>query len=337
MSNGGANPFDTSDDVNPFGSESGPGLEHYDPFSGDAKPPSRPLSPQGVSAPDLIFHDTAYGSGDAGAGSSQFDAQQFSMEGAQYQNPDEVHVGLDAGGMGGGDGGDEEEEEIEEVEEEEASVFTVEFYQRLFDVDTVQVLDRIFRSCVPFRKNFFESCGLRPDLYGTVWVSATLVFVLAAAGNFANFVTNFIHGTPFTYNFNKLPFGALAVYLYVLLVPLLLWGALAWIDDYEFSLPQSFCLYGYAMFPFIIAGLICLVPFSAAKYSAIFAAGLISYVHLVLSMWDVLHLRTLVKIVALILMAAAHVGITCAFAFYFFRDTTKKAPAPTATASLFAF
>jgi hypothetical protein len=324
MSNGGANPFDTSDDVNPFGSDAGSGLEHYDPFGGDAKPPSRPVSPPSANTGDLIFHDTSYTPADTSNPfpemSGGVDSNQFAMGGDGGYNPDDVHVGLDAGAVG--EGMEEyDEEEVEEVEEEEASVFSAEFYQRLFDVDTVQVLDRIFRSCVPFRKNFFESCGLRPDLYGTVWVSATLVFVLAAAGNFTNFVRHFIYGVPFIYNFAKLPYGALAVYLYVLLVPLILWGVLAWIDDFELSLPQSFCLYGYAMFPFIIAGLVSIAPWDAVKYTAIFTAALISFVHIALSLWDILSLRGVVKLIALILLLAAHVGITCAFAFYFFKFT----------------
>ena len=52
------NPFDTSDDVNPFGSDPASGLEHYDPFGGDGKAPPRPASPPASAPGDLIFHGT---------------------------------------------------------------------------------------------------------------------------------------------------------------------------------------------------------------------------------------------------------------------------------------
>lgn len=242
------------------------------------------------------------------------------------------HVGLDVGGIHA-EGEEEEEEEYEyeeEEEEESVSMFSREFYQRMFDVDTVQVLDRIFRSLVPFRKNFFETVGGRPDLYGLVWVSSTLVFVIASAGNFTNFVRHFIYPQiPFVYDFNKLPYGALAVFLYVLLVPLILWGVLAWIDDFQLTLIQAYCLYGYAMAIFIPAALISIAPFNAVKYPAIFIAGAISFAHIALSLWDILSLRRLVQIIALVLLLACHVAITFAFAFYFFRFdfTEPKAPA----------
>lgn len=227
---------------------------------------------------------------------------------------------------------DEEYEEYEEEDEpeEEVSVFSLAFYQSLFDVDTIQVLDRIFRSAVPFRKNFFEVVGKKPDFYGLVWVSATLVFLLAAAGNFLDFLRNKIWGSDFKYSFDKLPYAALAVYLFVALVPLLLWGALAWIDDFKLSLRQAYCLYGYAMFAFIPACIASLAPFNPVKWSVLAAATIISYLHIALSLWDILSLRRLVQLVALVLMAAAHVGMFLAFALYFFG--TNPVPTPPTTA-----
>lgn len=252
------------------------------------------------------------------------DNSQFILDGERVVGGQgEDHVGLDIGGIRVPGEEDEEEEEYEEEEEEEeVSMFSREFYQRMFDVDTVDVIDRIFRAMVPFRKNFLESAGARPDLYGLVWVCSTLVFVLASAGNFTNFVRHFIYKSiPFVYDFNKLPYGALAVFLYVLIVPLLLWGILAWIDDFELSLVQAYCLYGYAMFPFIPAALISIAPFQAVKFTAIFTAGAISFVHLALSLWDVLSLRRLVQIIALVLIFACHLAITLSFALYFFKFT----------------
>lgn len=277
--------------------------------------------------------DTSYGSTSPDNMTPIVDNSQFILDGDHgVGGHHEDHVGLDVGGIRAPGEEDEEEEEYEEEEEEEeVSMFSREFYQRMFDVDTVDVIDRIFRAMVPFRKNFLESAGARPDLYGLVWVCSTLVFVLASAGNFTNFVRHFIYeNIPFVYDFNKLPYGALAVFLYVLIVPLLLWGILAWIDDFELSLVQAYCLYGYAMFPFIPAALISIAPFNAVKWTVISVAGAISFVHIALSLWDILSLRRLVQIIALVLIFAAHLAITLAFALYFFKFTFTAITPPAA-------
>lgn len=277
--------------------------------------------------------DTSYSSSAAANNTPIVDNSQFVLdEDHRASGHVDEHVGLEVGGIDGEGEEEEEYEEEEEEEEESVSMFSREFYQRMFDVDTVEVLDRIFRSVVPFRKNFLESAGSRPDLYGLVWVCSTLVFVLASAGNFTNFARHFIYNTPFVYDFNKLPYGALAVFLYALLVPLALWGILAWVDDFELSLIQAYCLYGYAMFPFIPAALISIAPFDPVKYTAIFLAGAVSFAHITLSLWDILSLRRLVQVIALILLFAAHLGITLAFALYFFKFDFAKATVPTTPA-----
>lgn len=46
-----------------------------------------------------------------------------------------------------------------------AKFWTVEYYRPLFNVDTVQVLQRILRSLTPFRFGFIETAKTNPDLY----------------------------------------------------------------------------------------------------------------------------------------------------------------------------
>lgn len=58
------------------------------------------------------------------------------------------------------------------------SLFTIEYYQQFFNVDTVMVVDRIFTSMIPKRApgNYLKShIGLNPDLYGPFWIVITLV------------------------------------------------------------------------------------------------------------------------------------------------------------------
>ena len=79
-------------------------------------------------------------------------------------------------------------------------------FQPLFDVDTLQVLNRIKSSLLPRPKGaFFELVTPNPDLYGPFWISTTLVFAMAMTGNLASFVA-FVPDAAhpkWTYNFNQ--------------------------------------------------------------------------------------------------------------------------------------
>ena len=53
--------------------------------------------------------------------------------------------------------------------------WTITYYQPLFDVDTVQVLNRIKGSLLPRpRGAFFELIAANPDLYGPFWIATTV-------------------------------------------------------------------------------------------------------------------------------------------------------------------
>ena len=53
--------------------------------------------------------------------------------------------------------------------------WTITYYQPLFDVDTVQVLNRIKSALLPRpRGAFFELVAANPDLYGPFWIATTV-------------------------------------------------------------------------------------------------------------------------------------------------------------------
>lgn len=58
------------------------------------------------------------------------------------------------------------------------SIFSIEYYQRFFNVDAAIVWDRILSAIVPRRAsiNYLKhEIGLNPDLYGPFWIIVTLV------------------------------------------------------------------------------------------------------------------------------------------------------------------
>lgn len=141
-----------------------------------------------------------------------------------------------------------------------ARFYQIGYYQSYFDVTTSQVCDRMLRALVPFRGKFYrddDGSGLgnpeKADLYGPFWICTTLIFLLAAAGNFANYIefintsgtgpnaTGGHNGTDatgggggggggaqqqlvnvgvWTYDFQKVTIGASVFYSWISLVPL---------------------------------------------------------------------------------------------------------------------
>merc|ERR1719248_52953 len=88
-----------------------------------------------------------------------------------------------------------------------ASFWSITYYQPLFDVDTLQVLNRIKGSLLPRPKGaFFELISANPDLYGPFWISTTLIFAMAITGNLASFFAfkPTADHPSWTYNFNQL-------------------------------------------------------------------------------------------------------------------------------------
>lgn len=150
----------------------------------------------------------------------------------------------------------EEDEESDRDESSKYSIFQIKYYQTLFNVTTTDVLDRVFRAVVPFRMTFFDAIKENPDLYGPFWITCSLVFIMAASGNFANYLAYLLAGQEdkWVYDFNKLPYGAAVIFIYMIVIPLSYWGVLAWIGEFGVKLIQMYCLYGYAMFIYLIAG-----------------------------------------------------------------------------------
>lgn len=61
------------------------------------------------------------------------------------------------------------------------SIWSIEYYQQFFNVDTMMVVDRIATSMIPKRApgNYLRShIGLNPDLYGPFWIIMTLVSLI---------------------------------------------------------------------------------------------------------------------------------------------------------------
>lgn len=120
------------------------------------------------------------------------------------------------------------------------SFWSLEYYQQLFDVDTKDVVERIMCSLIPKKHNLvINRIKLKPDLYGPLWISITLVFAIAISGNIASYFQHINEKTHWKYNFHLVSYAATAIYTYIALIPIALWAALKWSTDTTIELDEE--------------------------------------------------------------------------------------------------
>lgn len=116
------------------------------------------------------------------------------------------------------------------------SFWTVEYYQKFFNVNTNDVLERLKRSMIPHGSDNYLITHIRPnpDLYGPFWICMTLVFSIAISENVVNYLqTTWATGAKYhwRYDFHVVSYAATFIFLYAWLLPLALWGALKWTNS----------------------------------------------------------------------------------------------------------
>ena len=96
------------------------------------------------------------------------------------------------------------------------------FYQPFFDVDQEEIKRRLKCAIIPLKPEFFSVIGTNPDLWGPVWITTTIIFLLFAAGNLSNYLSS-NDKDHFNYEYNFVPIA-----LGVVLKYFQLWGLRDW-------------------------------------------------------------------------------------------------------------
>ncbi|GAA6103368.1 protein YIPF2 [Tachysurus ichikawai] len=244
---------------------------------------------------------------------------------------------------------DEEEEHQQESsgllrgEKQTSSFWTFEYYQSFFDVDTVQVLDRIKGSLLPLPGRNFIKHHIRssPDLYGPFWICATLVFSVAISGNLSTFLSQM--GDPqyhYRPQFHKVTIAAVTVFLYAWLVPLAVWGFMTWRQSTArqmsaYSFLETVCVYGYSLFIYIPTSILWIIPFGWLQWLLILIAMLVSGAVLVITFWPAVRddtKMTAFSVMAAIVLLHALLAIGCKL--YFFEAAAQPSLNPSTPSSL---
>jgi len=151
--------------------------------------------------------------------------------------------------------------------------YQLTYYRRFSNIDTKEFLLRLANTFVPV-KSFYSLTQTNPDLYGLIWITTSLVFAVAAASNFASYLTHAINNDTksWTYDFAKLTIGAATIYIYALVVPFLVWVACKLWLELEPTVVHHYCIFGYSFSAFIPASIVMVVPIELARWAIMILA-----------------------------------------------------------------
>ncbi|KAI5357753.1 Putative Yip1 domain, protein Yip5/YIPF1/YIPF2 [Septoria linicola] len=196
-------------------------------------------------------------------------------------------------------------------------LWSIQFYQQFFDVDTTSVLHRC-RSALYPRTNFLDVLEGNPDLYGPFWIATTVVVILFLTGTISQYLAYQGKGH-FAYDFRLLSGAAGLVYGYTIFVPLGLWAVLKWSGSESANLLECWALYGYSNLIWIVVALVSWSPLTALNY-AFTAVGLaFSAVFLTRNLYPIVSAIDAKRSkVLLIVVLALHAGFAIAIKILFF-------------------
>ncbi|XP_020975184.1 protein YIPF1 homolog isoform X2 [Arachis ipaensis] len=150
-------------------------------------------------------------------------------------------------------------------------VFSVSSYSQYFNVDTDVVVDRMICSLNPVRDDFFSKIDANPDLYGTVWISTTLVFILSSVGNLATYFS-VKKANDWNFDVSYVHSAAWSIYGYVLVVPMAYHFYLQYMRS-NTNLVRFWCLWGYSLTIFVMSSFLLLIPVGVLRWMIIITSG----------------------------------------------------------------
>ncbi|KAG5237531.1 integral membrane Yip1 family protein [Salix suchowensis] len=154
-------------------------------------------------------------------------------------------------------------------------IFSVSSYMQYFNVDTDAVINRLMSSLYPIGGDFFSKIDANPDLYGPVWVSTTLIFVLASLGNLATYLIekHTDHKASWSFDVGYVNVAVFSVYGYAIVVPLAFYFLLRYLKSNP-KLIQLWCMWGYSLFIFIPSSFLLVIPIEVLRWIIVLAAGI---------------------------------------------------------------
>lgn len=165
-----------------------------------------------------------------------------------------------------------------------ASMFQVGFYSKYFDINTEEFFAKIKLALDPFQKTSVvasqnDENGNQDtvELYGAIWVTATLIFLVFVSSTGANLVSHWLYlkdDGKYEYDFDRLTVLMSLFYGYISLVPLALYAVTTWWLKFadRLSLTRLVSIYGYAnvlWVPLTLINFVLVVFVSSKKHKVL--------------------------------------------------------------------
>ncbi|CAM9112731.1 unnamed protein product [Pylaiella littoralis] len=182
-------------------------------------------------------------------------------------------------------------------------LLSLQFYQPYFDVDTSEVQARLMQAAWPLRKTsspFLEGeSGSKADLYGPVWVPATLIFLMSVAVNARRGMVD--DGK--TGEFDDVSTSAYSVLAYLTIGSTGLWAFFS-AHSVPLSFAEALSVYGYSLTSFLAAAPLCLFSWPV-RSCGLATASLVAAIFVLRSAWPRLQEHMPEKSMVLLLAAVA--------------------------------
>lgn len=131
-------------------------------------------------------------------------------------------------------------------------MFQINFYRKFFELDTITFFEKIKRALNPINKSTSVSDDDDDEvteLYGFIWITGTLIFLMFVSSTGANILSEWIHSDDkkYEYSFELLTLSISLFYGYNILVPLILYVSTTWVLKFphRLSLTKLISVYGY--------------------------------------------------------------------------------------------
>lgn len=155
------------------------------------------------------------------------------------------------------------------------SCLDVAYYQPYFNVETADVVARLRCALLAYQgKTIFDE-NTDADLYGPLWISATVALTLFTVANLSGFIAAWLNPThaAWSYDFGLL-FSAFSILFgYVVGGATLLWGAFRWRGHQQCKLADLVCIYGYAGTVWLPMTLLCIIPIDTVRWVIVAASS----------------------------------------------------------------
>lgn len=134
----------------------------------------------------------------------------------------------------------------------EGGFFSINYYRQYFDLNTSEFFHNCIKSMNPFSKPSADEFNQLGDLYGSVWITATLIFLLFFCNSFASLLSGWFLGNDLSaikVNYFKMIVSSInLLYGYTFLIPALLYILLKFYFKVIFLAPLTklISIYSYA-------------------------------------------------------------------------------------------